>query len=388
MSGELRHVLWVDPNATQSSPSMKGLMSALPALRENGCEVEFWCLRCDAPEGLAKVRRLPAVPWLGTLENVWFVLVANVCYVLRSLYFGRPAQVVGSTGAYCLFADVVHAHFDSAEWLRVQARLGGMSWRDRLRRQITRIGAALEWMSWRSPWTRAVVAVSEGMAGHLRQRLGNAKSVRVLANPCDTGRFHPGARGQWRETMREQLGYDARACVFLFIATGHLQRKGFWSALRVLHRLRSEGKKEIRFLVVGGSDTMWQAEKKRIGKAAPDHEAWVTLAGSTTNVERFYAAADAFLLPSHFETDALVAQEALACGLPVFVTAYWGQEMYLRQGENGWLLPWDEDGMTAVLADALDQRPWQARTEHFIDAREYGRAWSQVFHELLKSPHE
>lgn len=388
MSGTQRHVLWVDPNATLDSPSMKGLLTALPTLRELGWEFEFWCLRCNAREGLAKVRRLPAAPWLGTLENVWFVLVANAWYVWRSLFFGRPADVVGSTGAYCLFADVVHAHFDSAEWLRVQARLGGMTWRERLRRQITRIGAALEWMSWRSPWTRAVVVVSEGMAGHLRQRLGGKTKVRVLANPCDTGRFHPGVRGRWRESMREELGYDAGECVFLFIATGHLQRKGFWSALRVLHRLRAEGKKEIRFLVVGGSDAMWQAEKRRIGQIAPDHEEWLTLAGNTTNVERFYAAADTFILPSHFETYALVAQEALACGLPVFVTAYWGHEMYLRQGENGWLLPWDEDGMVSVLADALEQRPWQARTAHFMDAQEYGRAWSQVFHELLKFPHE
>lgn len=385
MSGTQRHVLWVDPNATLDSPSMKGLMSALPALRERGWEVEFWCLRCDAREGLAKVRRLPAAPWLGTLENVWFVLVANVCYVWRSLLFGRPAQVVGSTGAYCLFADVVHAHFDSAEWLRVQARLGGMTWRERLRRQITRMGAALEWMSWRSPWTRVVVAVSEGMAGHLRQRLGGKTKVRVLANPCDAGRFHPGVRGRWRESMREELGYDAGACVFLFIATGHLQRKGFWSALRVLHRLRAEGKKEIRLLVVGGSDAMWQAEKRRIEQTAPDHEAWLTLAGSTTNVERFYAAADTFILPSHFETYALVAQEALACGLPVSVTAYWGHEMYLRQGENGWLLPWDEDGMASVLADALKQRPWQMAESAFMDTHEYGQSWAQVFDELSKS---
>ena len=58
----------------------------------------------------------------------------------------------------------------------------------------------------------------------------------------------------------------------------------------------------------------------------------------------FYSAADAFLLPSAYETFSLVCMEAMACGVPVFATLVGGIEDYLQDGVNGMAVPRDAAG--------------------------------------------
>lgn len=381
-------ILCVDPNVTRDSPSMKGFLSTLPHLTANGFQIEIWCLRCEAPRDMATIRLLPAAPALGTLENVWFVVIANLLFVWRTCVHGIKTDLIYSTGAYCLFANVVHVHFDSAEWLRAQSRMGKLTRKERARRLITRLGAALEWLSWHSPWSRHFITVSDGMAANLRQKLSTDKTVHVLPNSYDSTRFHPGVRDEWRAPMRQQLQLAPGAFMFIFIATGHLQRKGFWSVLRVLHRLRQMRHTDLRLLIVGGSDSLWKTHAAEIAHVTPDHAEWLMLAGSQREVERYYAAADAFILPSYFETFALVAQEALSCGMRIFVTPYWGHEMYLRQDDNGWLLPPDEHGMAATIEAALNQRPWPALEPHthLLDTAAYAHRLADMFHSLTP-PH-
>ncbi len=381
-------VLWVDPNATQDSPSMKNVLASLPVMRERGLEIEVWCLRSDAPRDQVTVHELPAAAWMGIFENSWFVLVANLYFILRSIRAGgRPADVVYTTGAYCLFADVVHVHFDSAAWLQVQARLEKLTLRGWMRRQITRLGAVFEWMSWHSPWGKRCIAVSEGLAGSLRGKVPAGKEVRVLSNGYDSRRFHPGVRDQWRAGQRETLGFSPEVLVFLFVATGHLQRKGFWSMLRVLKQLRLNGHRDLHLLVVGGREALWQDNESEMAQLIPDHHQWIKIVPYAREVERYYAAADAFIFPSHFEACALVGLEALACGLPLFLTAYWGHEMYLRPGVNGWLLPWDEAGMVKVIHEALEARPWRLRNTRAeqLDRPAYAHKLADQFHELALS---
>lgn len=379
-------VLWVDPNITLDSPSMKNAVRALPILQARGVEVELCCLRCEAPEG-TRVHRLPAAPWMGGLENVWFVLVANVWFLWRSMVTGgRPADLTYTTGAYCLFAEVVHMHFDSAAWLREQAAAGIHGWRVRLRRLQTRLGAWLERLSGRSPWGRLYIAVSEGLAASIRSGVASGKRVKVLPNPCDLARFHPGVRGLHRQTVRAEFGLPDSATVVLFAATGHLERKGFWSVLRVLARLRRQGHASLRLLAVGGGEALWGRVRATLERECPDHALWVQTVPYARDIERYYGAADAFFFPSRFETYALVAQEAAACGLRLWVTPYWGQEMYLQSGVNGRLLPWDEAGMEAVVGEDLAARPWPSPSSPaLLDTAAYGERLARLFQETAFS---
>ena len=67
-------------------------------------------------------------------------------------------------------------------------------------------------------------------------------------------------------------------------------------------------------------------------------ESQVILAGESTDVHRFYAIADAFLLTSQREGFCIAGMEALAFGLPLVSTRVGGVVEYLRDGENGYFI--------------------------------------------------
>ena len=52
-------LLIIDPNVSLSSPSMKGVVRSLPALRRAGFEIELWCWHCDDDITADRVVRLP-----------------------------------------------------------------------------------------------------------------------------------------------------------------------------------------------------------------------------------------------------------------------------------------------------------------------------------------
>ena len=60
--------------------------------------------------------------------------------------------------------------------------------------------------------------------------------------------------------------------------------------------------------------------------------------GSVDQMPRLYAAADAFVLPTSYETFSLVTYEAAAAGLPLLVTRVSGVEDLLADGLNGWFI--------------------------------------------------
>jgi UDP-glucose:(heptosyl)LPS alpha-1,3-glucosyltransferase len=62
-----------------------------------------------------------------------------------------------------------------------------------------------------------------------------------------------------------------------------------------------------------------------------------------------YAAADAFVLPTLYETFCLVAHEAAAAGLPLLVTRVSGVEDLIVDGENGWFITRDPDDVARRL---------------------------------------
>lgn len=67
------------------------------------------------------------------------------------------------------------------------------------------------------------------------------------------------------------------------------------------------------------------------------------LAPPTDVIERFYAAADAFLFPSAYDAFGMVVTEAMASGVPVIVSAAAGASEIVRHGESGFVLDSAED---------------------------------------------
>lgn len=64
----------------------------------------------------------------------------------------------------------------------------------------------------------------------------------------------------------------------------------------------------------------------------------------------FYSAAQALILPSHYESFGMVALEAMACGTTVIASDVGGLPFTIKDGENGFLIP---EGNYMVLAEKI-----------------------------------
>lgn len=180
-----------------------------------------------------------------------------------------------------------------------------------------------------------------------------------IINGVDTTTFHPGARNE-RATVREEWNIEADAPLLVF-ASMDFRGKGLDSLLDAMSRLRH---RETRLLVVGqGSSAAFVRRAKSLGIANR-----VTFTGRQTSIQRFYGAADLFVLPTIYEPFPNVNLEAMACGTPVITTATAGGAEIIHEESNGYLIP--DAWAINELADKIDHHlalPW-ARKQYMSDA--------------------
>lgn len=213
---------------------------------------------------------------------------------------------------------------------------------------------------------RTYVAVSSRVTSEL-QRYYQVPTDRiaVINNGIDLARFRPDAASG--QAIRREFGIPQDAKLLLF--AGHeFGRKGLAHVIGALERLGGE----VWLLVVGSDNP---APYRKLAGSAQQR---VVFAGSRTDMPALYAAADAFVLPTAYETFSLVCMEAMACGVPVFATPVGGIEDYLRDGLNGFRIKPDADDIaariTAAFADpALLKRLSDGALE---TAQSYG--WDEV----------
>jgi glycosyltransferase involved in cell wall biosynthesis len=127
--------------------------------------------------------------------------------------------------------------------------------------------------------------------------------------------------------------------------------------------------------VVGGRLRRLDELQTKLDAAHPDWKSWMTFTGLVPDVEKYFAAADAFLFPSYSEAFALVEVEATACGLPLFLTPHHGSEMILQDGINGRCLDFDAGQISRVLAEFVSGQwqPSKLQPGNALDSTAYAR---------------
>lgn len=384
-----KRVLWLDPFFQGGRPTTQSIHRALPWMLDRGWQIEIWCLDHDGVDARAEVKRLPRARWLRLLEPLWFWFLAWLRLTWLRLWAGKW-DIVHTTGPDIPGADVMSLHFHNRTWIGLQWREQAWSIKEKLRILHTMIGLLQETVVLHSKRWRVILPVSEGLAERIRPQLASEKRIQVLPNLLDETRFHSGVRQQYREVARSQIHATETDFIFIFVSTGHYQRKGLWAALRSLDGCRTMARNEcglrLRFLIVGAGEKAQASLIPQLNQTVPDWRDWVSLIPPTPEVERWYAAADAFLFPSRYETFSLVALEAAACGLPLLVTPYDGHEMYLKEGVNGCLLPWEPEGMATRIGEFLkmDRHHLKPGQDRCIHASGYAEVLDQTYLEILR----
>ncbi|MGH7852087.1 MAG: glycosyltransferase family 4 protein, partial [Candidatus Binatia bacterium] len=219
-----------------------------------------------------------------------------------------------------------------AVWARIAWPLAPVRWLMCLKRTVMVVNLSLE-RKILSPATTGFIANSKLVARQARQFYGvPAEQIAVIYPWIDTQRFSLAARERWRDEMRRDLGIQKDEIVLLF-ASNNFARKGLAIALRALASIQP-GDASLRLIVVGaGSIAGFRRSAKRLGVAGK-----TSFIGSVSDIERYYAAADIFILPTRYDPCATVCLEAMACGLPVLTTAMNGAAEFIDEGESGFVL--------------------------------------------------
>jgi glycosyltransferase involved in cell wall biosynthesis len=187
---------------------------------------------------------------------------------------------------------------------------------------------------------RHVIALSEKNKQEVISLYGTpAEQISVIPNGVDLTRFQPSEVARRDVRARLSLPDDAFAAVFV----GHeFERKGLGAVLEAVRLLAGRGI-VVHLIVAGGDDS------SRFEREFSDLSDRVRYVGHRTDVERYYAAADVFVMPASFDISPLVGPEALACGLPILMTRVGGVSEYLLDGQNGWFIERDAGDLSGKL---------------------------------------
>jgi glycosyltransferase involved in cell wall biosynthesis len=274
-------------------------------------EVEFVVVTAELGEDLR-----PLVDWQRIRVPRRPIPLKFVLFAVRAgLRLRRvEADLVHTLGAIVPNrTDLASVHFCHAGFRAATGSLGPESAPPlrRLNTALSRLLAlAAERWCYRPPRLRLFGAVSTGVARELERHYPGIPAV-LTPNGVDAERFAPNAAA--RSELREEEGVSANEVVVLFVG-GNWPWKGLDVAIEAIAAARSAA--PLRLWVVGrGNKGRFGVLARRAGVADR-----VRFFGVRDDTERFFQAADIFVLPTLYETFALVAHEAAAAGLPVVAT--------------------------------------------------------------------
>ncbi|HEX4466476.1 MAG TPA: glycosyltransferase family 4 protein, partial [Solirubrobacteraceae bacterium] len=275
----------------------------------------------------------------------WFMLAGSL--TLRR----RRRGIVQATGAIVLNrVDVIAVHYCH----RVgPANPSRASFAYRLHtRAIALVNRVAEWLCYRPRQAPAFVCVSEGVADEMRRFYpSTASRVRTIYNGVDTDLFRPGARRQDARGLRATLSIPADGLAAAFVGS-EWERKGLAAAIRALALAP-----EWQLLVAGaGEQHRYRTLAAELEVAERVH--WL---GVTSDVQLVYAACDAFVLPTSYETFSLVTFEAAASGLAVLATPVNGVRELIEDGENGFLIDRDPERIAELLRRLAENEELRSR---------------------------
>jgi D-inositol-3-phosphate glycosyltransferase len=207
--------------------------------------------------------------------------------------------------------------------------------------------------------SQKVVAATEAELAQIRwlYRI-DTDNVVVIPPGVDTTRFYPIPKDE----AKEFIGIHPEGRMLLFV--GRIEPlKGIDTLFRAVSLLKQHGvmgTNPFYVAIIGGdpdaspdkiSNEMGRLKQIREELGIEDMVAFLGKRDQDT-LQYYYSAAEAVIVPSHYESFGLVALEAMACGTPVVASETGGLAFLVKDGETGFHVPAADP---AALCESLER---------------------------------
>jgi D-inositol-3-phosphate glycosyltransferase len=312
--------------------------------------------------------------------------------------------ILDFTGGRGLRYDLIHSHY----WM------SGLAARDLkavwgvpvvhmfhtlglMKQRVSRLPAEAE-ADYRTAGEREVLQLADRIVAATPAELAqlqwlyqvNSRKVIVIPPGVDLSHFYPISADE----AKEFIGVPPCDRMLLFV--GRIEPlKGIDTLIQAFALLRQQPafqQSPACIVVIGGdpdlSEETSNAEMARLQAmreqyGMEDDVIFLGQRGQDT-LPYYYSAAEAVVVPSHYESFGMVALEAMACGTPVVASQVGGLAFLVQDGVTGFTVPFDDplalaERLLALTSDSeLRQRMGRQAAEF---AREYG--WENIARRMI-----
>jgi D-inositol-3-phosphate glycosyltransferase len=262
--------------------------------------------------------------------------------------------------------DVIHSHYWLSGWAARELRA---AWGAPIVQMFHTLGHVknqiaapsereperrIEWETRIVGFADRLVAATPAEEEQLEKLYGaDPAKITIIPPGVDLQMFHPHPP----EDAKAHLG--VRPCDRMLLFVGRIEPlKGIDTLLRAMGLLAHEcptWANQICVAVIGGDPNTTENEEMERLKAIRAELGitdLVTFLGARdqNKLHHYYSAAEAVIMPSHYESFGMVALEAMACGTPVIASEVGGLAYLVQDGETGFHVP---DGDPAALASTI-----------------------------------
>jgi len=193
----------------------------------------------------------------------------------------------------------------------------------------------------------AVVVPSEAIKTELSQYAPDMKKIEVIPTGVDCSLFSPEVDGTM---VRRRHGLDKEKVI---LNVGRIAwEKNLDLILKGFSVLKSRDD-DVRLMIVGEGPAKDHCMRLAAELGIADK---TTFTGFVPDAElpQYYAASDAFVMASKFETQGIVVLEAMASGKPVAGINFRAVAEIIRNGENGFLFDENPESCAFAMEAALN----------------------------------
>lgn len=204
------------------------------------------------------------------------------------------------------------------------------------------------------------------------------RNVRTVRLGVNTDIFKPVPDD--RKATRNSSGIAPQKKLLLYV--GRLAReKNTQTLFRAFELLQRRRPHEFHLLIIGDGPQRKELRQLQSRNCAND-VSWIQYCTDSTDLARYYRAADLFVHPGVQETFGLVALESQACGTPVVgIRGSYMDQLICHDQES-----WASANGAEALADAIagaGTKKLSVLGEHAAHLTEKLYSWPRVFEELF-----